>query len=155
MLVGSIALTESCADICKPTDLVRTRDAKIIETGDIVLDVGGVYDADKHRYDHHQRGFMETFSPEHATKLSSAGLVYKHFGRRIIEEALAGETAEQQKLDVVFKKIYENFVEALDGIDNGIQQYEGDGKARYSSRTDLSSRVGHVSSISERVSGTS
>jgi hypothetical protein len=40
--------------------------------------VGGVYDPQTHRYDHHQRGFTETYSPEHATKLSSAGLIYKY-----------------------------------------------------------------------------
>jgi urease accessory protein len=115
-----------------------------------VLDVGGIYDPSVHRYDHHQRGFEETFSPNHHTKLSSAGLVYKHFGKELIQQYLQSEDAnaagDAQKLEILYKKIYENFVEALDGIDNGIQQYEGDGKARYSSRTDLSSRVGQVSS---------
>jgi uncharacterized UPF0160 family protein len=44
---------------------------------DVVVDVGGVYDSDAHKYDHHQRGFFETFDDKHKTKLSSAGLVYK------------------------------------------------------------------------------
>jgi uncharacterized UPF0160 family protein len=34
--------------------LVRTRDAAKLEECDIVVDVGGVYDPAKHRYDHHQ-----------------------------------------------------------------------------------------------------
>lgn len=36
----------------------------------------------------------------------------------------------------------QEFIEAIDAIDNGIAQYENAGAPRYSSRTDLSSRVG-------------
>lgn len=36
----------------------------------------------------------------------------------------------------------QEFIEAIDAIDNGISQYPTDIKARYRSRTDLSSRVG-------------
>lgn len=44
---------------------------------DAVLDVGGVYDPSRDRYDHHQKGFGEVFGHGFSTKLSSAGLVYK------------------------------------------------------------------------------
>lgn len=44
---------------------------------DAVLDVGGVYDPARDRYDHHQKGFEEVFGHGFSTKLSSAGLVYK------------------------------------------------------------------------------
>ncbi len=37
------------------SEVVRTRDPKVIDTCDIVVDVGGVYDPSSHRYDHHQR----------------------------------------------------------------------------------------------------
>jgi len=56
---------------------VRTRDPEVLKTLDIIVDVGGEYDAKRNRFDHHQQGFFETFSPEHKTKLSSAGLIYK------------------------------------------------------------------------------
>lgn len=131
---------------CSP-DLVRTRDPAKLEQCDIVVDVGGVYDHGKSRYDHHQRGFEETFSPQHKTKLSSAGLVYKHFGKDLIAQELSSADQQQVKLDVLYKKVYESFVEALDAIDNGIQQYDTESPARYSSRTDLSARVAHVSGI--------
>ena len=36
-------------------EIIRTRDEKLLNTCDIVVDVGGVYDHDKYRYDHHQR----------------------------------------------------------------------------------------------------
>lgn len=38
--------------------------------------------------------------------------------------------------------MYREFIEAIDAIDNGISQYPTDIKAKYHSRTDLSSRVG-------------
>lgn len=50
---------------------------KVLETLDAVLDVGGVYDPSRDRYDHHQKGFEEVFGHGFTTKLSSAGLVYK------------------------------------------------------------------------------
>lgn len=57
--------------------LQRTREKSIIEQATIVVDVGAEYDAERHRYDHHQRGFEETFDKDHKVKLSSAGLVWK------------------------------------------------------------------------------
>ncbi|KAM3681875.1 hypothetical protein ACJW31_12G031500 [Castanea mollissima] len=57
--------------------IVRTRDPKILESLDAVVDVGGLYDSTRDRYDHHQNGFAEVFGHGFTTKLSSAGLVYK------------------------------------------------------------------------------
>ncbi|KAJ0559284.1 putative metal-dependent protein hydrolase [Helianthus annuus] len=59
--------------------IVRTRDPQVLETLDAVLDVGGVYDPSRDRYDHHQKGFDEVFGHGFTTKLSSAGLIYKVF----------------------------------------------------------------------------
>ena len=39
----------------KHADIIRTRNPEELSKCDVVVDVGGVYDADKHRYDHHQR----------------------------------------------------------------------------------------------------
>lgn len=39
-------------------------------------------------------------------------------------------------------QLYENFVEEVDAVDNGISQY--DGEARYSVSSTLSARVGHL-----------
>ncbi|VVB05048.1 unnamed protein product [Arabis nemorensis] len=41
--------------------IVRTRDHQVLEKVDAALDVGGVYDPDSERYDHHQKGFTEVF----------------------------------------------------------------------------------------------
>lgn len=48
-----------------------------MEKLDAALDVGGVYDPENERYDHHQKGFTQVFGHGFNTKLSSAGLVYK------------------------------------------------------------------------------
>ena len=131
--------------------LVRTRDPKLLETCHTVVDVGGEYDAQRNRYDHHQRGFETTF-PGKQTKLSSAGLVYMHFGRALIAQRLAEErnkpasaaaTSEEQKeeegkevvseespdVELLYNKIYESFIEAVDAHDNGISKYPRDALA--------------------------
>jgi hypothetical protein len=58
-------------------EIIRSRDQKVLDTMDAVLDVGGIYDPATDRYDHHQRGFEQAFGHGFVTKLSSAGLVYK------------------------------------------------------------------------------
>lgn len=60
--------------------LIRTRDPALIDRGTIVVDVGATYEPEKQRFDHHQRGFDQTFDSTHAIKLSSAGLVWKYVG---------------------------------------------------------------------------
>jgi hypothetical protein len=37
---------------------------------------------------------------------------------------------------------FQEFIEALDGVDNGVSQYPNDIQPKYRNRTDLSSRVG-------------
>ena len=61
----------------KYAEIIRSRDAAVLDTCDMLVDVGSVYDPAALKFDHHQRGFMETFSDEFKTKLSSAGLIYK------------------------------------------------------------------------------
>jgi len=42
--------------------IIRSRDPKIIDNGDIVVDVGSIYNPSKYRFDHHQREFNETMN---------------------------------------------------------------------------------------------
>lgn len=103
-------------------DIVRTRDQAILDQQSIVVDVGGIYDPSRHRYDHHQRGFFETFDEHHKIKLSSAGLIYKHFGKEVIRQ-LSGINDEAE-VEVLHRKMYDNFIKEIDAIDNGVEQYE-------------------------------
>ncbi|KAI8963788.1 metal-dependent protein hydrolase [Daldinia sp. FL1419] len=104
------------------SSLVRTRDPALLETCHTVVDVGGEYDASRNRYDHHQRTFTTTF-PGRPTKLSSAGLVYMHFGKSIIAQKLQ-QSEESEEVGILWKKLYESFIEALDAHDNGISAYD-------------------------------
>ncbi|KAG7281780.1 hypothetical protein CRUP_037061 [Coryphaenoides rupestris] len=99
----------------KDAEIIRTRDPKELAKCDIVVDVGGEFDPKKHRYDHHQRAFGESFQSLHpekpwVTKLSSAGLVYLHFGRQLLTQLTALGEGDRQ-LEVLFDKLYVNFVE--------------------------------------------
>ncbi|XP_061358179.1 uncharacterized protein LOC133302429 [Gastrolobium bilobum] len=120
--------------------IVRTRDPKVLESLDAVVDVGGVYDPLPHRYDHHQRGFDQVLGYGFATKLSSAGLVYKHFGLEIIAKVL-GLAEGHPHVHQLYPAIYRNFVEAIDAMDNGVNQYELNEPPKYVINTSLSSRI--------------
>ncbi|CAO1638977.1 unnamed protein product [Sympodiomycopsis kandeliae] len=126
----------------KSLPLIRTRDTSIIDQATIVVDVGATYDVERKRFDHHQRGFEEVFDKEHKTKLSSAGLIWKHYGPEILSAHLNIPTSDS-RITLLWNKLYDDFVEAIDGIDNGIQQFPG-ATAQYKSRTDLSARVGYL-----------
>jgi len=128
----------------KDADIVRSRDPEVLKDLDVVIDVGGTYEPEAKRFDHHQRGFEEVFGHGFTTKLSSAGLVYKHYGRSIIA-SLLGQPKDAKDTDTVYLAIYKNFMEAVDGIDNGISQWPTEGhQQRYKSSTNLSSRVGNL-----------
>ena len=105
--------------------LVRTRDPSRLAECHTVVDVGGEYDPVANRYDHHQRTFDTTF-PSHLTKLSSAGLVYMHFGRAIIAQR-TGLPESHADVSLLYEKLYTDFVEAFDANDNGIELYDRKG----------------------------
>ncbi|KAL3186471.1 hypothetical protein MRX96_027511 [Rhipicephalus microplus] len=130
----------------KDATVVRSRDPAVLDTCDVVVDVGAVYDPAKRRYDHHQKTFNETMNSlnpakKWTTKLSSAGLVYVHHGREVIAETLGWKLSEPN-LEKIYDKVYENFMEEIDAIDNGINAY--DGEPRYRINTNVSSRVAHL-----------
>ncbi|KAL5401901.1 hypothetical protein PMIN03_011116 [Paraphaeosphaeria minitans] len=105
----------------KNSPLVRTRDPEILKTCHTVVDVGAAYDANARHFDHHQREFTTVF-PGHSTKLSSAGLVYMHFGKDIISEVTALQPGAD--LDILYEKIYTDFIEAFDANDNGVNVFD-------------------------------
>ena len=119
----------------KDAKLVRSRNPEDWEQSDIVVDVSAKYDGVKY-FDHHQREFMETFSDDYKTKLSSAGLVYKHFGKRIIKSIVSkggnndGDESNnnnnicEKDLEIIYQRVYKQFVEAIDANDNGINKYD-------------------------------
>jgi uncharacterized UPF0160 family protein len=63
--------------------------------------------------------------------LSSAGLIYAHYGESVIAQILGLETKQEDPklIKKLYERLYKTFVESVDAIDNGIQQF--DGAARY------------------------
>eukprot|EP00930_Biecheleria_cincta_P097152 TRINITY_DN88875_c0_g1_i1.p1 TRINITY_DN88875_c0_g1~~TRINITY_DN88875_c0_g1_i1.p1 ORF type:complete len:414 (+),score=56.63 TRINITY_DN88875_c0_g1_i1:92-1243(+) len=131
--------------------VVRSRDHDVLKGCDIVVDVGGVYKHSSGRYDHHQRNFNGTMDElGRITKLSSFGLVYRHFGLEMVQRVVdttvdithaADSSVADIDLDAIYHKLYVNFVEHIDGIDNGIDMFEGGGVLNYEVTTTLSDRV--------------
>lgn len=86
-------------------DVVRTRDETVIADADVVYDLGGVFDAEKRRFDHHQQG-----SPvrDNGIIYSGFGLLWRHYGREFCD----GD-------ENVWRLIDEQFVQQIDAEDNG------------------------------------
>jgi len=124
-------------------EIVRSRDPAVLAEADVVIDVGAVYDPATNRFDHHQKGFSEVFGHGHVTKLSSAGLVYKHYGKEIVARVLELEETDPN-VNKIYLKVYKSFIEAVDAVDNGISQWESDQPPKYTNSTDLSGRVGKL-----------
>ncbi len=90
----------------KHFEIIRTRDTEVIDSGDYVFDVGGIYDPEKNRFDHHQRGGAD--ARENGIPYASFGLVWKHFGL----ELCAGN---EEAWNIIDKKI----ASPIDAVDNG------------------------------------
>ena len=124
--------------------------------------MGGEYEHANLRNDHHQRGFFETFDGDNAlardggrpdvtgpasatgafkTKLSASGLVYKHYGQEIICELHPSLRDDPDSLVWVYTKMYKDFMEGIDAIDNGVEIAD---VTRYREGNDLSRRVARL-----------
>jgi len=123
-------------------DIVRTRDPDVLAKCRPVVDVGGVYDPSKQLYDHHQREFSDTMEG-HGIRLSSAGLVYRHHGKQLIQQLCKdlGLTLDEAAVDTVYGRLYERLIKHVDAIDNGVPIAGADAKQLYRVTSDLSSRV--------------
>ncbi|KAF5271690.1 hypothetical protein FQA39_LY08013 [Lamprigera yunnana] len=129
--------------------IIRTRDEQVLNTCDIVVDVGSVYNPMKHKYDHHQRDFSETLSsvrPDLAKnrniKLSSAGLIYAHFGMEVLSQILIRNNCNFSTISLaaIYLYVYDGFVQEIDAIDNGTPMCV-EGQPYYQINTSLSVRV--------------
>lgn len=134
-------------------NLVRSRDPAILKDLDIVIDVGGTYDHALLRYDHHQRDYDERFDngkvvagqvaeEGRCSKLSAAGLVYRHYGKDVIRTYYPNLSASD--LELVYTKLYDRLMEALDAIDTGVEPVPDGVVMRYKDSTGLASRVGRL-----------
>jgi uncharacterized UPF0160 family protein len=89
--------------------LVRSRDPEVLDRADIVLDVGGVYDPEHRRFDHHQ---TTSGARENGILYSAFGLLWQHYGL----EFCGGD-------EEVWRRIDRGLVQAIDAVDNGQDLY--------------------------------
>ena len=87
--------------------IIRTRDEDIIKTGDYVFDVGGIYNPEINRFDHHQK--EGAGKRKNGIPYASFGLVWKKFGKKLCES--------QEVADMIDQIL----VQQIDAGDNGVQ----------------------------------
>jgi len=85
-------------------EFVRSRDPKILDTADVVFDVGGVHDATTRRFDHHQRGGAG--ARPNGVQYSSFGLVWNHYAPALFGSEVA-------------RMVDASLVQTIDAGDNG------------------------------------
>ncbi len=108
--------------------LIRTRKQELIDTADLVVDVGGTWDAATGRFDHHQRGFTGARPAQQAdgqtvpgVGYASAGLVWTAFGAAYVQAwaGAHGQSLDAKAIDEVVRSIDHSLVQYLDIVDTG------------------------------------
>ncbi len=108
--------------------LVRTRKQELIDAADFAVDVGGVWDAAKGRFDHHQRGFdgarpaqLVDGNPVPGVGYASAGLVWSQYGTAYVQAwcAAQGHALDAAAIEQIVRSIDHSLVQYLDIVDTG------------------------------------
>lgn len=87
-------------------EIIRTRNQELIDKSDYVVDIGGAFDPDVNKFDHHQEGGAG--ARENGIPYAAFGLVWKTYG-----EKLCGSFS-------VAKSIDQEMVAPMDASDNGV-----------------------------------
>lgn len=109
----------ACAILClvnsnKSVRILRTRDQKELMQCDICVDIGGG------KFDHHQAGFNKT--RENGVKYASAGLVWKIYGKSLIDLILKKYFPGTNCNTVsIFQSFDDSVISLVDCEDNGIK----------------------------------
>lgn len=105
--VFGVAMISSIID---DLQVIRTRDESILETYDIVADVGGG------KYDHHQ---ADKKLREDGIPYSAFGLLWQDFGTQYINKNFP-ELVDEEQIQEVTQKIAKDFITQIDASDNGV-----------------------------------
>jgi uncharacterized UPF0160 family protein len=102
------------------SELVRTRDLARIAEADFAVDVGGVWDPQTGRFDHHQKGFSGARTS--GVVYASAGLVWREYGARCVAQIAQqhiGQTLDPKDAQDMAWAIDYDIVQYLDMSDTG------------------------------------
>lgn len=89
-----------------PYRIIRSRDENVIKNADYVIDVGGINDMGKERFDHHQSGGAG--KRDNGIPYASFGLIWKKYGPLLCNN------------QTIVSDIDRRIVQPIDAIDNGI-----------------------------------
>ncbi len=114
----------------RPSHIIRTRDPVRLETADFAVDVGGIWDPTRGRFDHHQRSFdgrrtlkLDESDPHSSSGVAyaSAGLVWQHHGAAYVRGVAhaMGFAAPDDAIERVVAEVDESLVQYIDLVDNG------------------------------------
>jgi|tagenome__1003787_1003787.scaffolds.fasta_scaffold20929853_3 uncharacterized UPF0160 family protein len=104
---------------------VRSRAPALIAQATIVFDVGGIYDPEKGRYDHHMP--TDRAPKRHDGGLySSAGLIWRDFGRDALKSMASNQSSDglgaddiEANIEELWSRIDHAFIRQIDRIDTG------------------------------------
>ncbi len=93
----------------KNIHIIRTRDEAAFGEGDFVVDVGGIYDEENNKFDHHQEDGAGVRA--NGIPYASFGLVWKKFGEKLCGSKIVAEMVDAK------------LVQIIDANDNGINLF--------------------------------
>lgn len=102
------------------SELVRTRDPARIAAADFAVDVGGIWNPQAGRFDHHQKGFAGARGS--GVIYASAGLVWREYGARCvagIAQDWLGRALDAKDIQDMTWAIDNDVVQYLDMSDTG------------------------------------
>lgn len=132
--------------------IIRSRKMEVLEACDIVIDVGRIFDPETLRFDHHKgtkkssgedlghQVFREGVTE---TPLSSAGMIFKYFGIKLLTNLYPDAEAPYFHMN-----IYRKFVESIDAGDNGVKI--ADAEFKFQLKSTLARRIGSLNPTSEQ-----
>jgi uncharacterized UPF0160 family protein len=97
-------------------ELVRSRDPQELERADLVFDVGGLYEPERRRYDHHMR--ERPLRPDGTTPYSSVGLIWRDYGRAALRHWLPAPG--DALVEAVWTDLDGGLILEIDRADNGV-----------------------------------
>ena len=99
------------------SQIIRTRDKKLLSECDFLVDIGGDYNKTKGLFDHHQK---EAPIRENGVPYSASGLVWKDYGRDYIKSLYSDISVEG--LEWIWMNMDEKFFLIGDMLDNHMME---------------------------------
>lgn len=96
----------------KNINVIRTRNLEILnEKANLIIDIGAG------KFDHHQKG--GNGKRTNGIEYASSGLVWREFGKDVIQSLSKGSITDDKSIDELFNEIDENIIQNIDKEDNG------------------------------------